>query len=47
MEFMVQYRDPYGALHNQALMAADIDAAWELAIVLVGSENRIQYVWKV
>ena len=47
MEFMVAYKDAYGALHNEAVIAADIDAAWDLAIVLVGSENRIQYVWKV
>ena len=47
MEFMVAYKDAYGALHNEVVIAADIDAAWELAIVLVGSEKRIQYVWKV
>jgi len=47
IEFMVQYKDAYGALHNEAIIAADIEAAWTLAEALMGSENRIQQIWQV
>jgi hypothetical protein len=46
MEFMVQYKDAYGVLHNEAILAEDIDAAWALAEKLLGSENRIQFICK-
>lgn len=45
-EFMVQYKDAYGALHNEAIIADNIEAAWTLAEALMGSENRIQQIWK-
>jgi len=44
--FMVQYKDAYGALHNEAIVAGDIEAAWTLAEQLLGSENRIQQIWE-
>jgi len=47
MEFMVQYKDAYGALHNEAIMADNIEAAWTLAESLMGSENRIQQIWQI
>lgn len=46
IDFMVQYKDGYGALHNEAVIAADIEAAWTLAEQLLGSENRIQQIWE-
>jgi hypothetical protein len=46
MSFMVQYKDAYGALHNEAILASDIDAAWTLALQLVGYECRIQQIWE-
>ena len=45
-EFMVQYKNAYGALHNEVIIANDIDAAWTLAEQLLGSENRIQFICK-
>jgi len=45
MSFMVQYKDGYGALHNVELLAANIDAAWDLAEKLLGSETVIQQIW--
>ena len=47
MEFLVSYEDAYGDLHNEAIIADDVDAAWELAVALLGSENKIQQIWKV
>jgi len=44
--FMVQYRDAYGALHNEAVIAADIEAAWKLALDLIGFECRVQQIWQ-
>lgn len=44
--FMVQYRDAYGALHNEAVIAADIEAAWKLALDLIGFECRVQQIWE-
>jgi hypothetical protein len=45
--FMIQYKDAYGALHNEEVMAEDIDSAWTLAEQLLGSENRIQQIFQV
>jgi hypothetical protein len=47
LQFMVQYKDPYGALHNELLKAQNIDKAWTLAEHMVGQENRIQQIWQV
>lgn len=46
IEFMVQYKDGYGALHNVYIVAEDIDGAWTVAEELLGSENRIQFICK-
>ena len=46
MSFMVQYKDGYGALHNEELVAANEDAAWALAEIMLGSENKIQQIWQ-
>jgi hypothetical protein len=45
--FMVQYKNAYGALHNEAIIAKDIDSAWTLALNLIGYESRIQQIWQV
>jgi hypothetical protein len=45
--FMVSYKDAYGALHNQEILARDIDSAWKLAMDLVSYECRIQQIWCV
>lgn len=46
MSFMVQYKDGYGVLKNEEILAANEDAAWDLAEKLLGSENRIQQIWQ-
>ena len=47
MTFMVQYNDAYGYLHNEIIVAYSIDAAWDLAVKLLGSESCIQQIWEV
>jgi hypothetical protein len=47
LEFMVQYKDPYGRIHNELFKAQNIDKAWNMAEQMVHQENRIQQVWRV
>jgi hypothetical protein len=47
LTFVVQYKDAYNALHNQEILAKDIDSAWTLALDLIDYESRIQQIFQV
>jgi len=47
-EFMVQYKDAYGDLRNECVIAQDEDEAVTLWLEnVVGYECRLQQVWRV
>ena len=47
-EFMVQYKDAYGDLRNECVIADDEDEAVTLWLEnVVGYECRLQQVWRV
>ena len=47
-QFMVQYKDAYGNLQNEIVIAEDIDSALDTWLEnVVGYECRLQQVWQV
>lgn len=46
MTFVIQYKDGYGSLHNEEILAEDEDDAFDIAIKFLGSENVLQQIWK-
>jgi hypothetical protein len=47
MQFMIQYKDGYGALHNVEVLTEDIDDAWEVAEQVMLDTDKIQQIWEV